>query len=197
MDQVDVTACERCPALVECRSRIVNGDGPRDADLCLVGEAPGAQEDQEGRPFVGRSGSVLDEVLDEVGPGREAVRIVNCVRCRPPENRDPASDELDNCRAYLERELAAVDPSVVVTLGKVPAEHLLGESVAVTTAAGEVREARVGDRSYRVVVSVHPAATLYDGTQREPFEAALATAADLAGVTDDTDGDGQSRLGEF
>jgi DNA polymerase len=197
MDQVDVTACERCPALVECRSRIVNGDGPRDADLCLVGEAPGAQEDQEGRPFVGRSGSVLDEVLDEVGPGREAVRVVNCVRCRPPENRDPASDELDNCRAYLERELAAVDPSVVVTLGKVPAEHLLGESVAVTTAAGEVREARVGDRSYRVVVSVHPAATLYDGSQREPFEAALSTAVELAGLAEDADGDGQSRLGEF
>ena len=197
MDQVDVTACERCPALVDCRSRIVNGDGPLDADLCLVGEAPGAREDEAGRPFVGRSGSVLDEVLREVGPGREAVRIVNCVRCRPPENRDPSAGELANCRSYLERELAAVDPAVVVTLGKVPAKHLLGESVAVTKAAGEVREARVGDRSYRVVVSVHPAATLYDGTQREPFEAALATAADLAGVTDDTDGDGQSRLGEF
>jgi DNA polymerase len=201
-ESVDVAACERCPALVDCRGRIVNGDGPLDADLVLVGEAPGQQEDTEGRPFVGRSGTVLDEVLAAVGPGREAVRIVNCVRCRPPENRDPTAAELDNCREYLTAELAAVDPAVVVTLGKVPAEHLLGESVAVTRAAGEVREARVGDRSYRVVVSVHPAATLYDGTQREPFETALATAADLAGVDTDTDadagdGDGQSRLGEF
>ncbi len=196
-DGVDVVACERCPALVECRSRIVNGDGPEDADLCLVGEAPGQQEDLEGRPFVGRSGTVLDEVLAAAGPGREAVRIVNSVRCRPPENRDPKTEELANCRSYLERELAAVDPEVVVTLGKVPAEHLLGESVQVTTAAGEVREARVGDRSYRVVVSVHPAATLYDGSQREPFEDAIATAAELAGASGDDGGDGQSRLGEF
>ncbi len=196
--EVDVVACERCPALVDCRSRIVNGDGPLDADLCLVGEAPGRQEDEQGRPFVGRSGTVLDEVLAEVGPGRDAVRIVNCVRCRPPDNRDPHVDELANCRSYLERELAAVDPSVVVTLGKVPAEHLLGESVSVTAAAGDVREARVGDRSYRVVVSVHPAATLYDGSQRAPFETALRTAADLAGVdSGNEDGDGQSRLGEF
>lgn len=203
---MDVVACERCPALVDCRSRIVNGDGPADADLCLVGEAPGKQEDLEGRPFVGRSGTVLDDVLAQVGPGRAAVRIVNCVRCRPPENRDPTTEELDNCRAYLEAELAAVDPEVVVTLGKVPAEHLLGESVAVTKAAGDVREARVGGRSYRVVVSVHPAATLYDGSQREPFEAALATAAELAGVEGDgsdgggdreESGGGQSRLGEF
>jgi len=197
MDQVDVTACERCPALVDCRSRIVNGDGPLEADLCLVGEAPGAREDEQGRPFVGRSGTVLDEVLRDVGPGRDGVRIVNCVRCRPPENRDPTDGELANCRGYLERELAAVDPSVVVPMGKVPAEHLLGEAVAVTEAAGEVREARVGDRSYRVVVSVHPAATLYDGSQREPFEAALAAAAELAGVADETGSDGQSRLGEF
>ncbi len=196
-DGVDVVACERCPRLVECRSRIVNGDGPTDADICLVGEAPGQQEDRDGRPFVGRSGSVLDEVLAAVGPGREAVRIVNCVRCRPPENRDPTTEELDNCREYLERELAAVDPTVVVTLGKVPAEHLLGESVRVTSAAGEVRETRVGDRSYRVVVSVHPAATLYDGSQRAPFETALSTAAELAGVGDDGGGDGQSRLDSF
>jgi len=194
---VNVVACERCPRLVDCRSRIVNGDGPLDAEICLVGEAPGQQEDREGRPFVGRSGTVLDEVLDEVGPGREAVRILNCVRCRPPENRDPTTGELDACREYLERELAAVDPAVVVALGKVPAEHLLGESVRVTSAAGEVREARVGDRSYRVVVSVHPAATLYDGSQREPFETAITTAAELAGVDDGGDGDGQSRLGGF
>lgn len=196
-DGVDVVDCERCPRLVDSRSRIVNGDGPTDADLCLVGEAPGAQEDREGRPFVGRSGSVLDEVLAAVGPGREAVRVVNAVRCRPPENRDPTGDELDNCHGHLARELAAVDPAVVVTLGKVPAEHLLGESVRVTSAAGEVREARVGGRSYRVVISVHPAATLYDGAQREPFEAAIATAVDLAGLESDDDDGGQSRLGSF
>src|SRR6056297_1460256 len=118
-DGPDVTACERCPALVESRSRIVNGVGPDDAALLFVGEAPGAQEDEQGEPFVGRSGSVLDDALRDNGLSRADVRITNCVRCRPPENRDPRTEELANCRGYLEAEIERIDPDVVVTLGKV------------------------------------------------------------------------------
>lgn len=194
----DVTACERCPALVDERSRIVNGSGPADAALLFVGEAPGADEDERGTPFVGRSGDVLDAALAAAGVDRAAVRVTNCVRCRPPENRDPHVDELANCRDHLDHEVAAVDPDLLVTLGKVPSEQLLGRSVAVTSEAGEVADARIGGRSRRVLVSVHPAATLYDRSQREPFEAAIARAVDLAGPGDDAgDGSGQSRLGEF
>ncbi|MCL7417996.1 MAG: uracil-DNA glycosylase, partial [Halalkalicoccus sp.] len=120
MEGARVTACERCPALVESRSRIVNGVGPEDADLLIVGEAPGEQEDREGEPFVGRSGTQLDEKLREHGIAREDVRITNCVRCRPPENRDPTKGELENCRGYLEREVELVDPELVMTVGKVP-----------------------------------------------------------------------------
>jgi DNA polymerase len=198
-DGVDVVDCERCPGLVDCRSRIVNGVGPEDAEVCLVGEAPGEQEDREGEPFVGRSGGVLDDALADAGLPREAVRIVNCVRCRPPENRDPHREELANCREFLEAEVDAVDPAVVVTLGKVPAEHLLGRSVSVTAAAGSTESARIAGRARTVVVSVHPAATLYDPSQREALDGALATAADLAGAGDGTGdgGDGQSRLGDF
>jgi DNA polymerase len=194
----DVTACERCPALVDERSRIVNGSGPADAALLFVGEAPGADEDERGTPFVGRSGDVLDAALAAAGVDRAAVRVTNCVRCRPPENRDPHVDELANCRDHLDHEVAAVDPDLLVTLGKVPSEQLLGRSVAVTSEAGEVADARIGGRSRRVLVSVHPAATLYDRSQREPFEAAIARAVDLAGPGGDAgDGSGQSRLGEF
>jgi DNA polymerase len=116
------------------------------------------------------------------------------VRCRPPDNRDPHAGELDNCRGFLAAELDAVDPELVVTLGKVPSEHLLGRDVRVTDEAGSVRDARVGDRSHRVLVSVHPAATLYDASQRETFERAIETAADLAGTGR---GGGQSRLGDY
>jgi uracil-DNA glycosylase family 4 len=194
-DGVDVVSCARCPRLAESRSRIVNGVGPEDADLLFVGEAPGANEDEQGEPFVGRSGGVLDDALRDTGLARADVRITNCVRCRPPENRDPTSDELDNCRGHLARELATVDPALVVTLGKVPSEHLLDRSVAVTSEAGDVVDVRVGDRSYRAVISVHPAATLYDGSQRETFFETLARAADLADVGD---GDGgQSSLDAF
>jgi DNA polymerase len=187
----DVTACERCEDLVACRSRIVNGVGPVDAELLFVGEAPGATEDETGEPFVGRSGDVLDEALRDAGLARSDVRITNCVRCRPPDNRDPTDDELDNCRAYLDREVDHVDPAVVVTLGKVPAEHLLGRSVAVTTEAGDVHETDLGGAPRRVLVCVHPAASLYDPSQRETFERTVRKAADFA------DDGGQSRLGDF
>jgi DNA polymerase len=192
MEGLDVTACERCDELVACRSRIVNGTGPADADLLFVGEAPGEHEDERGEPFVGRSGDVLDDGLREAGLGRGDVRITNCVRCRPPDNRDPTDAELANCRGYLEQEIDRVDPEAVVTLGKVPAEHLLDRDVAVTSEAGEVREATVGGEPRRVLVCVHPAATLYDPSQRETFAATLERAAEF---TDESSG--QSRLGEF
>ena len=188
---LDVGGCERCPALVESRSRIVNGVGPDDADLLFVGEAPGANEDEQGEPFVGRSGDVLEEGLRDVGLSRRDIRITNCVRCRPPDNRDPKTEERANCRGYLDREIAAVDPELVVTLGKVPAELLLDRSVAVTNEAGDIDEIAVAGRTQRVLVSVHPAATLYDPSQRETFAAALETAVGYAG-----DG-GQSTFGDF
>jgi DNA polymerase len=195
MDGLTVTACEACPELCESRSRIVNGVGPGDADLLFVGEAPGANEDAEGEPFVGRSGDVLTDALRDRGLARRDVRITNCVRCRPPDNRDPRAEELANCRGYLEREVDLVDPELVVTLGKVPAEHLLERSVAVTREAGTVHDARLGGASRRVLVCVHPAATLYDRSQESTFAAALDEAVALAGL--DEDDGGQSRLGEF
>jgi DNA polymerase len=118
------------------------------------------------------------------------------VRCRPPENRDPHVEELENCRPYLEAEIDRVDPDLLVTLGKVPSEHLLGRSVAVTKAAGTVHDVRIRDASRRLLVCVHPAATLYDPSQRETFGSALDEAVSLAGVRDQGS-DGQSRLGEF
>jgi DNA polymerase len=195
MDGLCVRECTRCPALVESRSQIVNGDGPDDADLLFVGEGPGGDEDRQGKPFVGRSGSVLNDALRTAGLVREDIRITNCVRCRPPENRDPTKKELENCRSYLEREIELVDPKLIVTLGKVPSEHLLGRSVAVTKEAGDVVDARLGDASRRVLISVHPAATLYGRSQAETFEAAIRKAAELAGVAGD--GSGQSRLGDY
>ena len=194
-DDLCVAACERCPALVDSRSRIVNGVGPVDADLLFVGEGPGANEDEQGEPFVGRSGDVLDEALRDAGLARSDVRITNCVRCRPPENRDPTAEELTNCRSYLDGEIDRLDPELVVTLGKVPSEHLLDRSVAITAESGEVVDARIAETSRRVLLSMHPAATLYDRSQREGFFETIARAAELAGVAEGSNG--QSRLGQF
>ena len=180
-ETLSVTGCTRCPDLVDSRGQIVDGVGPSDADLLFVGEAPGATEDERGEPFVGRSGDVLDDALRAVGLDRTDVRITNCVRCRPPDNRDPAAEELGHCRGYLEAELRALDPELVVTLGKVPAEHVLGRSVAVTSEAGSLEELDVGPERFRVLLSVHPAATLYDPGQREVFTETIARAAEYAG----------------
>jgi uracil-DNA glycosylase family 4 len=194
-----VPSCERCPALVESRSRIVDGVGPTDADLLFVGEGPGANEDEHGEPFVGRSGDVLDEALRDAGLARTDVRITNCVRCRPPENRDPTAEELANCRGHLESEIDRLDPELIVTLGKVPSEHVLGRSVAITSESGDVVDARIAGASRRVLLSVHPAATLYDRSQRDGFLETIARAGELSGVgeRDESGGDGQSRLGEY
>ena len=192
MDGLNVVACERCPALCDSRSRIVNGVGPADADLLFVGEGPGANEDEQGEPFVGRSGDVLDETLRDVGLDRGDVRITNCVRCRPPDNRDPTADELANCREYLEAEIDRVDPELVVTLGKVPAQHLLERDVAVTGEAGDVADVAVEGTPRRVLVCVHPAATLYDPGQKDTFHETLEKAAEFADGESD-----QKRLGDF
>jgi len=192
MDGLNVVDCERCPELCASRSRIVNGVGPDNADLLFVGEAPGANEDEQGEPFVGRSGDVLNETLRDVGLDRGDVRITNCVRCRPPDNRDPKVDELANCREYLDSEIDRIDPEVVITLGKVPAQHLLGRDVAVTGEAGDVVDVTVRGDPRRVLVSVHPAATLYDPSQKDTFAETLEKAAEF------TDGEsGQRRLGDF
>ncbi|WP_136718088.1 uracil-DNA glycosylase [Halorientalis salina] len=191
MEGPSVVDCTHCGALVDSRQQIVNGTGPEDADLLFVGEAPGANEDEEGEPFVGRSGDVLDEALRDVGLARADVRITNCVRCRPPENRDPTGEELENCRGYLEAEIDLVDPEAIVTLGKVPSEHLLERSVGVTNEAGSLVDHELGGARRNVLICVHPAATLYDRSQEETFEQTIERAAELAG-----DG-GQSKLGEF
>lgn len=177
-----VTDCERCPALVECRSQIVNGRGAADADLVLVGEAPGRFEDEAGRPFVGRSGEVLDAAIVDLGVDPGVVRITNTVRCRPPDNRDPTVGERDNCRGHLEAEIAAVDPAVVLALGRVPAQALVGERLSVTDRAGEVVDRELGGRVRPLVIGLHPAATLYDGSKTGTFTGALEAAIELAGL---------------
>jgi len=193
MDGLEVHDCTRCGDLVESRSDIVSGVGDPDADLLFVGEAPGETEDREGEPFVGRSGQILDDALADHALARADVRITNCVRCRPPDNRDPTDAELGHCREFLEAEVAAVDPRLVVALGKVPSEHLLGRDVAVTAEAGAVETVSLGGDPRDVLVCVHPAATLYDPGQRETFADTVALAVERAGGG----GGDQRSLGDF
>ncbi len=192
-DDLEVRECSRCPALCDSRTRIVNGVGPQDAEIVFVGEGPGADEDAQGEPFVGRSGDILTEALRAHEVSRSDVRITNCVRCRPPDNRDPTTQELENCKEYLAVELKTIDPELIVTLGKVPSQHLLDRTVAVTEEAGTLYTVHLHTGSWPVLISVHPAAILYDRSQEATLTATLEEAAAYIGDASS----GQSRLTDY
>lgn len=166
--------CRACPELAAHRHLVVVGDAPPGARVALVGEAPGAEEDRCGRPFVGRSGRLLDALLAEAGLPRREVAVLNVVKCRPPGNRPPSRAEATRCRGFLDAQLDLLDPVVVGALGATAAGHLLpGPRRPVAAARGQVH--RVDGRA--VVVSYHPAAALRGG----PNAAARAgLLADLA-----------------
>jgi uracil-DNA glycosylase len=119
-----VSGCTRC-ALHESRKQTVFGTGDENADWMIIGEAPGAEEDRRGEPFVGRAGKLLDEMLRAVGQGRETVFIANILKCRPPNNRDPKPEESSQCRAYLERQIELVQPKIIIAVGRIAAQLLL------------------------------------------------------------------------
>lgn len=172
--------CERCPELCESRTRIVDGVGPVDADLMFVGEAPGQQEDEQGEPFVGQSGTILDNALDQTTLRREDVFITNAVRCRPEDNRDPTALEKTNCYDYLEREIMTVDPALIMPLGAQPASVLLPDSVpyAVTGDAGETFTALHGPKERTIMLNMHPAATIYGQDRKATFTEAVQSAVE-------------------
>jgi len=149
-------ACTRCP-LAAGRTRVVFGVGDPSADLMFIGEGPGAQEDIQGEPFVGRSGQFLDRlVLEEMGLTRDRFYIANVVKCRPPGNRDPHPDEIASCRPYLEAQLDLIDPAVVVTLGNFATKLLLGTTEGITRLRGRSYPYRRGV----LIPTFHPAAVL-------------------------------------
>jgi uracil-DNA glycosylase len=151
--------CTKC-RLAEGRTQVVFGVGDPRARLLFVGEGPGHQEDVEGEPFVGRSGKLLDRLmLEEVGLTRAQCYIANVVKCRPPKNRDPAPDEIDACRPYLEEQITLINPSVVITLGNFATRLLLDRSEGIRQLRGSVYPYRSG----HLVPTYHPAYVLRAG----------------------------------
>jgi uracil-DNA glycosylase len=158
---IEASTCTRC-RLAEGRTQVVFGMGDPHARLMFIGEGPGAEEDRQGLPFVGRSGQLLDRLmLEEIGITRESCYIANVVKCRPPDNRDPKPDEIDACRPYLTSQLDLIRPVVVITLGRFAAQWLLETTQGITKLRG---------RSYPfahgvLIPTLHPAAALRGGSE--------------------------------
>ena len=152
-----VTAVDQCTlcSLHKSRTQTVFGVGRRDADLLIIGEAPGAEEDRKGEPFVGRAGQLLDAMLSAVGFVRDDVYIANILKCRPPNNRDPRTEEATACTPYLEQQLSLIQPKVILALGRIAAQWLLQCDTPIGRLRGNVNQ--FGVQEIPLIVSYHPA----------------------------------------
>jgi DNA polymerase len=158
--------CERCP-LYRTRTQVVFGSGNADAGLMFIGEAPGANEDRIGLPFVGQAGKLLEKLLAEIGLERGDVFICNVLRCRPPDNRDPHPNEIEACQDYLFRTVELIEPTVVCTLGNFSTKLLRGDTTGISRLHGHDEVRPIGPRNVRLYPLYHPAAALYTPSMLE------------------------------
>ncbi len=155
-----VSSCTACP-LAETRTQAVFGAGNADAELMFVGEAPGFHEDQQGLPFVGAAGKLLERLLGEIGLSRDDVFIGNVLKCRPPGNRDPQADEIEACQSHLIRQIELIQPRIVATLGNFATKLLSGSPTGITRVHGREQNVRLGNSQVLLYPIYHPAAALY------------------------------------
>jgi len=170
-----VAACVRCE-LAKSRTQTVFGVGNPAADWMIIGEAPGAEEDRRGEPFVGRAGQMLNEMLRAIGQSRESVFIANILKCRPPNNRDPQPAEAAACRDYLRQQIALVKPNIILAVGKIAAQNLLGSDQPV----GRMRGRQHDLDGIPLVVTYHPAYLLRSPSQKRKSWSDLCLASRLA-----------------
>ena len=170
-----VAECTRCE-LSQSRTNTVFGVGNPQADWMIIGEAPGAEEDRQGEPFVGRAGKLLDQMLFAIGQGRDQVFIANILKCRPPNNRDPKPDEAAACREYLEAQISMIQPKIILAVGKIAAQNLLGTDDPVGRMRGRTHDLN----GIPLVVTYHPAYLLRSPSQKSKSWQDLCLAQRLA-----------------
>jgi uracil-DNA glycosylase len=183
----EVAGCTRCP-LHGTRTKAVFGAGDANAELMFIGEAPGAEEDRQGLPFVGRAGQLLTQLLGEIGLARDDVFIANILKSRPPGNRDPQPEEIDACWPYLERQIQLIEPHVVATLGNFATKRITGSPIGITRVRGTPQVHQLAARTVFVMPLLHPAAALRTPamveTLREDFARLRALLDEPLPVTD-------------
>ncbi|NNL54798.1 MAG: uracil-DNA glycosylase [Woeseia sp.] len=174
--RVAVANCKACN-LHSSRTQTVFGVGSETADLLIIGEAPGAEEDRRGEPFVGRAGQLLDEMLRAINLDRQTTFIANVLKCRPPGNRDPKSAEAECCRPFLDRQIALIDPKVILAVGRIAAQQLLGGDLPLGRMRGQKHV--LEKYSAPIVVTYHPAYLLRSPSQKRKSWQDLCLARDL------------------
>lgn len=174
----ETAGCTRCP-LAEGRTQVVFGVGNPDADLMFVGEAPGFHEDQQGIPFVGQAGKLLDRLLGGIGLQRSDIYIANVLMCRPPQNRDPQPDEISACEPHLFRKIELIQPKLVATLGNFATKLLSGKPLGITRVHGQEQPVTLGTSRVVLYPLYHPAAALYTPSMLKVLEEDFARIPEL------------------
>jgi len=160
-----IAACRECEDLARTRNQVVPGEGPEQAQIVFIGEAPGFHEDQQGRPFVGQAGQFLEQLLNSIGMSRKDVYICNVIKCRPPGNRDPLPTEINNCQKWLDRQLELLSPKMIVTLGRYSlAKFFPGDTISKVHGKAKRQENTIYFAMY------HPAAALHQQSLRQTIE---------------------------
>jgi uracil-DNA glycosylase len=177
----EARACVRCP-LHQTRTTVVFGSGNANADLMFVGEAPGANEDRLGLPFVGQAGKLLDKLLGEIGLQRDDVFIANTLKCRPPGNRDPHPNEIESCSSYLRSQVELIEPKVICTLGNFATKLLRGDTTGISRLHGQEEVRVIGARAVRLYPLYHPAAALYTPSTLEMLRSDFRQIPELLAV---------------
>lgn len=179
--QNQVTNCRKC-SLCQTRTQTVFGTGNKKPDWLFIGEAPGEQEDLQGQPFVGAAGSLLTEMIRAIGLSREQIFIANILKCRPPHNRDPHADEMSACRPFLDRQIALLNPKIIIAVGRIAAQQLLDTDMAI----GKLRGKIYSMKGIPLIVTYHPAYLLRSLSQKskawQDLQLALKTYQDIKGA---------------
>ncbi|MEK6900789.1 MAG: uracil-DNA glycosylase [Nanoarchaeota archaeon] len=187
-------SCTRCSELLKSRIQVVFGEGNPNAEVLLIGEAPGLNEAKNGIPFCGASGKVLQELLASIGLTRDDVFITNTILCRPENNRNPAKEEVENCRNRLDTLIQIMKPKVIVTIGNFATERILGKK-GITTLRGKVFPLLINSQEMKVVPVIHPANLLYNGRNPELLQQMKQDFQVIASVVQEEKK--QKSLGEF
>ncbi|RKX70000.1 uracil-DNA glycosylase [candidate division WOR-3 bacterium] len=172
--EIKLHGCRRC-RLVTSRRRLVFGEGNPSADLILIGEAPGKEEDKEGRPFIGRAGRLLREMLTQIGLSESDLYITNVVKCHPPYDRDPKKDEISACLPYLKQQIRIIQPRLILTLGRIAASALMGKEISITKIHGKL----FAYEGIRLIPTFHPAFLIRNPNFRPRAVKDLALAKEL------------------
>lgn len=174
----EASDCTLCP-LAETRTKVVFGAGDANADLMFIGEAPGAEEDRQGLPFVGRAGGLLNDLLAGIDLTRDDVFVANVLKCRPPGNRDPQPIEIDTCRPYLLSQVELIQPKVIATLGNFATKLITANQTGITRVRGKPQVHTLGERTLQVFPILHPAAILRNPSQRPMMDEDFAALSRL------------------